>query len=55
MSKNSKKSYLWKHCFRRKDWMYNRRQGGFPTGKADLIRLVCKTCNHQKLCLPVEG
>ena len=52
MSKNSKKSYLWKHCFRRKDWTYNRKRSGASVCKLDLDIAVCSKCNNRCICLP---
>lgn len=51
MSGNSKKSYFWKHCYRRIDWQFNRQSRGLSIGTADRNRLLCDKCKNRKICM----
>lgn len=51
MTNTKKKTYFWKHCFRRKDWLFNRKQAGLSSGQKELLLILCSKCKYQKTCL----
>jgi len=49
------KSYMFYHCFKRKDWNYNRKMQKLTTGTKERERLLCAGCRYSYPCLrPVK-
>ena len=55
MTKTHTTSLSFKHCFRRKDWIHNRKNAGLSTGKKAMNELLCDKCKKRSLCMGLKN